>query len=181
VEQQFENLNVIHLCCVTHILNLGVHVGLQKIASEVKKARAFSSKLHNSSLLLDDMKKIVRSLEENFKMPEIDVPTHWNSIYLMLQRFEKIKTMTDVLVARHPNLQDNYLTYAEHDILKDTIEILQPINDATELLSGSSYLTIGDVHIVMMSLLAHLDINSVKNVNSQVEVASAIKAKLEVY
>ncbi|CAG8684163.1 3515_t:CDS:1, partial [Ambispora gerdemannii] len=63
----------------------------------------------------------------------------------------------------------------------DTIKILRPINDATELLSGSSYLTIGDVRIVMMSLLVHLDINSVKNVNSQVEVASTIKAKLEVY
>ncbi|CAG8653736.1 3866_t:CDS:2 [Ambispora gerdemannii] len=73
--------------------------------------------------------------------------------------------MIDVLVARHPNLQDNYLTYAEHDILK--------------LLSGSFYPTIGDMRIVMMSLLAHLDINSVENVNSQVEVASAIKAKLE--
>ncbi|CAG8675611.1 8793_t:CDS:1, partial [Ambispora gerdemannii] len=51
-------------------------------------------------------------------MPEIDVPTRWNSTYLMFQRFEKIKIMTDILVASHPNLQDNYLTYAEHDILK---------------------------------------------------------------
>ncbi|CAG8687987.1 2546_t:CDS:2, partial [Ambispora gerdemannii] len=54
----------------------------------------------------------------------------------------------------------------------DTIKILQPINDVTELLSGSSYLTIGDMCIIIISLLAHLDINSIKNVNSQVEVYS---------
>ena len=61
------------------------------------------------------------------------------------------------------------------------MEILRPINDATELLSGSSYLTLGDVRIVMMSLLAHLTKNSIESINSQVEVASAIKAKLETY
>jgi hypothetical protein len=118
IEQQFENPNVIYLHCVAHILNLGVHVGLQKISSEVKKARTFSSKLRNSPLLLEDMKKIARSLEEDFKMPETDVPTRWNSTYLMLRRFEKIKTITDILVTKHQNLQDVYLTHTERDILE---------------------------------------------------------------
>lgn len=61
------------------------------------------------------------------------------------------------------------------------MEILRPINHATELLSGSSYPTLGDVRIVIMSLLAHLTRNSIESVNSQVEVAKAIKAKLETY
>jgi hypothetical protein len=61
------------------------------------------------------------------------------------------------------------------------MKILWPINDATELLSGSSYPTLGDVRMVIMSLLAHLGRNSIENVNSQAEVANAIKIKLEVY
>jgi hypothetical protein len=61
------------------------------------------------------------------------------------------------------------------------MEILQPINDATELLSGSSYPTLGDVRIVMMSLLAHLDRNSIASINSQAEIARTIKTKLETY
>ncbi|CAG8503621.1 2504_t:CDS:2, partial [Ambispora gerdemannii] len=124
---------------------------------------------------------ITRSLEEDFKMPKIDVPTRWNSTYLMLQRFKEIKIITDILVTKHQNLQDIYLTYAEHNILQDTMDILHPINDATELLSGSAYPTLGDVRIVMMSLLAHLDRNSIESVNSQVEIARTIKTKLEVY
>jgi hypothetical protein len=61
------------------------------------------------------------------------------------------------------------------------MEILQPINDVTELLSGSSYPTLGDVRIVMMSLLAHLDRNSIASINSQAEIARTIKTKLETY
>jgi len=118
IEQQFDNPNVIHLRCVAHILNLGVHAGLQKISSEVKKTRAFSSKLRNSPLLLENMKKIARSLEEDFKMPETDVPTRWNSTYLMLRRFKEIKTITDILITKHQNLQDAYLTHTERDILE---------------------------------------------------------------
>ena len=76
IEQQYNNLYVIHLHCVAHILNLGVHAGLQKISSEVKKVHDFSSKLHNSPLLLENMKKIARSLKKDFKMPETNVLTH---------------------------------------------------------------------------------------------------------
>ena len=35
----------------------------------------------------------------------------------MLQQFEEIKTITDILIKKHRNLQDDYLTYAERDIL----------------------------------------------------------------
>jgi len=59
------------------------------------------------------------------------------------------------------------------------IAILQPIYKATELLSGSTYPTLGDMRMVMLSLLAHLQHHS--TVNSQAAVAEAIKAKLEAY
>ena len=74
--EEFENSGVIHLHCIAHILNLGVNAGMQKIEVEVRKAHAFFSKLRNSPLLLDDMKKIANSLEVNLKMPKSNISTY---------------------------------------------------------------------------------------------------------
>ena len=88
--EEFDNSQVTHLCCAAHVLNLSVKKGLSMVSAPVKKARVFVNRLRNSPLLLGEMKSIALALDMNFLEPEGDVPTRWNSTYLMLRRLEKI-------------------------------------------------------------------------------------------
>jgi len=116
--QEFENDGVTHVRCVAHVLNLAAKAGLAQISTEVKKARVFASKLHNSVLLVGEMQKIAAGLEMKHKMPQVDVVTRWNSTFLMLRRLEEIRLITDVLVVKRQNLAEICPTNDEWIILK---------------------------------------------------------------
>ena len=118
VAQRFDNPHIMHLRCIAHVLNLGVKDGLRQISPPVIKARTFCNKLRASPMLIQSMKKLAASLDEEFKMPLNDVVTRWNSTYLMLSRFEDIKGVTDVLVIKHPELEDGYPTPEERRTIK---------------------------------------------------------------
>jgi len=51
--------------------------------------------------------------EKPFLVPEVDVPTRWNSLYLSIQKLYRIKSMTDILVVSNPQLQNIYPTNDE--------------------------------------------------------------------
>jgi hypothetical protein len=61
------------------------------------------------------------------------------------------------------------------------MEILEPLSDATELLSGSKYPTQGDLRVIIFGLIQHLEMQSDSSINSQAIVAKKIKQKLEDY
>lgn len=61
------------------------------------------------------------------------------------------------------------------------MEILEPIFHATEMLSGSKYITYGDLRFAIVGLMIHLDQHSNPNLNTETRVANAIKSKLETY
>jgi len=116
--QEFKNSEIVHLRCAAHVLNLAAKAGLEHVSAEVKKARAFSSKLHYSVLLLGEMEKIASGIEMKCKMLQVDVATRWNSSFLMLKRLEEIRMITDMLVVKKPNLAANYPSNDEWEVLK---------------------------------------------------------------
>ncbi|CAG8811259.1 1684_t:CDS:2, partial [Cetraspora pellucida] len=74
-------------------------------------------------------------------VPETDTSTHWNSTYIMIEKLYKIQEITDILVA--------------------LIKLLEPIYHATNILSSSSYPTLGDLHMVFPVIIN--TINEVQN------------------
>jgi hypothetical protein len=115
---RFNNSNIIHLRCAAHVLNIGVKAGLEHISDSVQKARRFAGKLRNSQTLLREMRKLAEGIEEPFLMPELDVPTRWNSTYSMLVRLKDIKGVTDALVHKIPSLSNDYLTEEDRRTLQ---------------------------------------------------------------
>ncbi len=78
------NYNFIYFRYAIHILNLAVQEGIKLINDLIDKARKFSSKIRNSQLLFEELKKIFEIKEKPFLIPEVDILIRWNSLYLSI-------------------------------------------------------------------------------------------------
>src|SRR6266540_5580535 len=84
----------LHMRCATHILNLIVHDGLKEVDISIKRVRAVVRYIRNSGSRLVKFKEIVVEEKVDSKsFLRIDVPTRWNSTFLMLKAanvYEKV-------------------------------------------------------------------------------------------
>ncbi|CAG8641603.1 6008_t:CDS:2, partial [Scutellospora calospora] len=88
IEQVLNEANItekllVHQRCAAYILNLAIQHGLQLVSPVIKKVRDFVIKIY--------------------------IETWWNSTYLMLAKFLKMKDMLDIFVAKNKNLSPLYL------------------------------------------------------------------------
>ncbi|KAK9705574.1 hypothetical protein RND81_07G067300 [Saponaria officinalis] len=130
-----------HVRCVAHVLNLVVKDGLKVINHAVVKIRESVKHVKAS-----EGKKIhFRSAVELVGLKEtkalwLDVPTRWNSTYLMLDRALIYRDAFNKL-----NLVDKAYIYCpdnfEWEMVEKIRDVLGPFNDITELFSGSDYPT----------------------------------------
>ncbi|XP_019171373.1 PREDICTED: zinc finger BED domain-containing protein RICESLEEPER 2-like [Ipomoea nil] len=106
----------LHMRCIAHILNLVVQDGLKDCDSSVKKVREVVKYVRNSPARLKKFRDLADwlSIEQRSSLC-LDVPTRWNSTYLMLQ---------------------SALTYQ-----KVLVQLLKCFYDMTIRISGSLYVT----------------------------------------
>jgi hypothetical protein len=86
----------LHMRCAAHIVNLIVHDGLKEVDMSVKRVRAAVKYIRNGGSRMVKFKEIVEE-DKLTKNPYLtsDVPTRWNSTYLMLKSaivYEKVFT-----------------------------------------------------------------------------------------
>uniref|UniRef100_A0A3Q7I5B0 HAT C-terminal dimerisation domain-containing protein n=1 Tax=Solanum lycopersicum TaxID=4081 RepID=A0A3Q7I5B0_SOLLC len=82
----------LHVRCMAHILNLIVQDGLKEIGPSIKKVRQMVKYVRSSSSRARNFLKCVETQKiECDKMLSLDVPTRWNSTYLMLDTVEKFE------------------------------------------------------------------------------------------
>ena len=81
----------VHMRCIAHILNLVVTKGLKEANASVKWVREAVRYVRNSPARLAKFKEFSDLLGIEYKSAlSLDVPTKWNSTYLMLKKiFEK--------------------------------------------------------------------------------------------
>jgi len=112
-ESHHENMTFCRLRCAAHILNLAVSKGISVIDESIKKAREFASHICRSQPCFEELKKIFVMKDKPFLVPDLDVETRWNSMYLMLEKLCKIREMTNILVVSMSQLKQWYLTDQE--------------------------------------------------------------------
>ncbi|KAL4351826.1 hypothetical protein GQ457_06G005140 [Hibiscus cannabinus] len=145
-----------HVRCAAHVLNLIVKDGLKVIEHIVVKIRDCVKYIK----WLESRKNAFRQSVKLAKIQEtkalwLDVPTRWNSTYMMLDRAilyrEAFKQMAVVDSSfRHcPNTE-------EWEMLEKIRDILEPFYDITMMFSGSDYPTanlyFGNVWRILMLL-----------------------------
>src|SRR2546421_3908578 len=169
------------LRCAAHILNLAVTKGISVVDESIKKAREFASHIRRSQPCFEELKKIFVMKNKPFLVPDLDVETRWNSMYLMLEKLSRIREMTDILVVSKPSLRPLYPTDPEWKQIESIMALLKPIYEATRLLSSSSYPTIGDLRTAFFVITALLTEAQGDTNQTTARVAQKINEKLSEY
>jgi len=130
-----------HLPCFAHTLNLvsertlGNLADVQQVINKIKSVVTY---FKHSVVACDELKKLC-----NLKLKQ-SVPTRWNSIYYMIDRFISCSNhIASVLI----NIRGGpiMLTAEEIDLAKEIILVLRPMEVATKELCGQQYVTCSKV------------------------------------
>lgn len=138
-----EHLKMYHHPCVAHNLNLTVNEILkcnEELIGLLKKCRSLVGHFKHSVSATNKLKEV----QEQLNMPVLkvmqDVPTRWNSCYLMLQRLFEIKDALSVTVT-NLSAKIEFLRSDDWKLLKDCLVILKPAYDLTNIFSAEKYVT----------------------------------------
>ncbi|XP_072076617.1 zinc finger BED domain-containing protein RICESLEEPER 2-like [Arachis hypogaea] len=129
-----------HVQCYAHILNLLVQDGLGEIAGTIENIRESVKFINQSEARLRTFSEIVQQLQLPGRKLILDCPTRWNSTYQMISTALHFKEV----FPRFQDCEPNYrylLDHEEWDKVEKIAEVLQVINCATNIISGSEYPT----------------------------------------
>ncbi|KAJ1692066.1 hypothetical protein LUZ63_008764 [Rhynchospora breviuscula] len=82
---------IFHQRCSCHILNLIVHDGLSTMHKEIDCIRETMKWIKHSQGRIEKFKLACSQINVPYKKPQWDVPTRWNSTYLMLELALELK------------------------------------------------------------------------------------------
>jgi hypothetical protein len=131
-----------HVRCSAHILNLIVQEGLKVVGDALEKIRESVKYVKGSEGRMNNFKEFIGVSGVNTSAGlSSDVPTRWNSTYLMLESALKYRRVFSSLSFH----DDNFLKFCPSD--EDWIRgekicaFLLPFYETTNLISGTSYPT----------------------------------------
>ncbi|CAI6357783.1 unnamed protein product [Macrosiphum euphorbiae] len=126
-----------HLPCFAHTLNLVSEralLNLTDVLSVINKIKSIVTFFKQSVAASDELRKLC-----DLKLKQ-SVPTRWNSIYFMIDRFILCSNhIASVLI--HIRRGPEMLTADEIDIAKEMLLVLKPMEVATRELCGQKYVT----------------------------------------
>ncbi|KAJ3705867.1 hypothetical protein LUZ61_009572 [Rhynchospora tenuis] len=96
--------SVFHKRCGCHILNLIVQDGLSVLSAEITKVRETMKYIRDSQARMEKFKLAATQARATNRRPAWDVPTRWNSTYLMLELACELRPAID----RFASMDNNY-------------------------------------------------------------------------
>ena len=138
-------INSIH--CTIHRLQLVIEDAIlsqRSIIDLLAKCRRLATHFNHSALACTELKSL-QEVQDPGITPLLlvqDVPTRWNSAYLMVERVVKLKRAIQLYLSDHDNLPT--ITANEWQICERFLHILKPFFDLTKEMSGE-YSILSDV------------------------------------
>ena len=170
-----------HVRCCAHILNLIVQKGIKVVSESLDKIRASIKYVKASEARMIKFKECARKTGVEFTSSLcMDVPTRWNSTYLMLD--SGIKYRRAFFMLKYDDLAYKHCPTEEEWERGEVMRtFLKPFYDITTLISGSSYRTSNLYFVEVWKISRLLETNS----RSQDEVVKSMsimmKSKFEKY
>jgi hypothetical protein len=141
----------LHFRCCVHILKLVVNDGLKTNELSISKIRTAVKFVRSSTQRLDKFKECVGFARiRSQRSLCLDVPTRWNSTYLMLETAEKFQVAFDKLDIEDTSYLEYFgagsspPNYDDWDKARAFMKFLKVFYDATDVFSASTHVTIHD-------------------------------------
>ena len=167
---------LIHVRCFAHTLQLAIHEGIKSatIARVSAAGRRMVTHFHHSALatnaLLDEQKR--RNPGKKTVHLVQDVVTRWNSTYLMMKRIQDLKlslfsVLLDDTITKPADRKMLDMTDRDWAVMDDVIPILEPLAEATELLTKEDMPTSSCVFLLLASLLESMEANELDSTTAK--------------
>ncbi|XP_018578649.1 zinc finger BED domain-containing protein 1-like, partial [Anoplophora glabripennis] len=148
-----------HLPCFAHTLDLVA----SKIVYETEEVRDIVSKIksivtHFKQSVID-ADKLRKAQGKDFLKLIQSVPTRWNSVYYMLERFLKLSTYIAPILLENSK-GPSMIQGMEIEIVREVLQILKPIEQVSKEICGEQYLTGSKIIPIINCLfktMQHLD------------------------
>ncbi|KAF9595939.1 hypothetical protein IFM89_006220 [Coptis chinensis] len=128
-----------HLRCTTHVMNLIVKAGLKHVEVSLNNIRESVKHLKSSQGKLEKFFENCKSLNMKTKRLPVDIPTRWNSTFIMLRDAILYQKVIDLFFYGEEYANTPTLADWKNDVaIRDLFKVYQ---DATKLFSGSRYVT----------------------------------------
>ncbi|KNA11902.1 hypothetical protein SOVF_130440 [Spinacia oleracea] len=140
----------LHMRCVAHIINLVVSDGMKTVNDSIIRVRQAVRFIKQSPARLQRFKKCVEDEKiMSKKLLCLDVPTRWNSTYLMLSAALDLESAFERYAEDDPHYNADLCEregkgspdYDDWNNVRRYSEFLQSFYDLTLRVSGSSYVT----------------------------------------
>ncbi|XP_019153680.1 PREDICTED: zinc finger BED domain-containing protein RICESLEEPER 2-like [Ipomoea nil] len=175
----------LHMRCIAHILNLVVQDGLKQCDIAVKRVREVVRYVRSSPSRLKKFRDLAEysGIEQKTSLC-LDVPTRWNSTYLMLQSaliYQKV--FDDYEYSDNSfksDLGDSIPTSLDWESVNNLVKLLKCFYEMTIRISGSLYVTANTFFSEISYLYCIL--NEMVEADGAVKLMGAnMKAKFEKY
>jgi hypothetical protein len=144
----------IHMRCATHILNIVVNEGLKDLGDCVSNIRNTVGHVRYSSERMEKVKDCMeRKNIQCMKMVCLDVPTTWNSTYLMLSTAEKYQKSFDILGEDEHN-HFVVLQTIDWEYIRAFVTFSPTFYDATLMFVGLTYV-ISNLYFLQLCIIQH--------------------------
>ena len=134
---QMANIPAIH--CTVHRLQLVVHDAIlsqSNIKDLLAKCRRVATHFNHSALACAEIKRLQQEDGMEPRLPVQDVPTRWNSAYLMVERMVALKRPILVYLSNHSELPT--ISAKEWQLSERFLHVLKPFFDLTKEMSAEA-------------------------------------------
>ena len=135
----------LHVRCCAHILNLVVNDGLKDMHDSISKIRNAVRYVRASPGRMDRFKSMIKEARIQEKCTvQLDVPTRWNSTFLMLEsalKFQKAFKRLGERDTEYALMQGGIPRNDDWDNARVFVRFLRIFYDVTKKVSGSSFVT----------------------------------------